>query len=354
MKKYISLFLIIVGITTNLFAQQFQKELVKDVGQIMWQTSKKLNYSFKNENSNSLKIQRIEVLSPDISFDFEKSAVAPKADFHVSLTIVCSTLGHFHKRARIYIEGQSQPLLLGIKGEVISIQNRYKGTYSLNIDQVKFSTNKLDFKDVNKGENPMKIIYIKNDSKEFYTPSLMMLPPYLKTISIPEVIAPGREGRILMTLNSSTIKHYGLIQASAYFSRHLGENINKDHQLSIMVLMHAPTALLSEKEKTHAPVAQLDKRSIDCSRIKEKNSVKDEILITNKGGTTLNINSIQVFQPSINISLSEKKIAPGESATLKIKLLKRYLDRSKNKLRVLLTTNDPNSPEIFINLIIGN
>ena len=70
------------------------------------------------------------------------------------------------------------------------------------MDNVLLSTDHIEFDDVNKGDLPQQTLLVLNNGKQNYVPELMHLPPYLTAICQPEVLRPGRIGRITLTLDS--------------------------------------------------------------------------------------------------------------------------------------------------------
>ena len=72
--------------------------------------------------------------------------------------------------------------------------------------------------------------------------------------------------------------------------------------------------------------------------------------MTNEGKTPLEIRSIQVFNPAVNVNLSKTVILPGKSQKLKVSVLSKYMTKSRRRLRVLMTTNDVERPKVFFNI----
>ena len=58
--------------------------------------------------------------------------------------------------------------------------------------------------------------------------------------------------------------------------------------------------------------------------------------------------SLQVYHPSLNVSLGESTLEPGESTRLRVTVVRKFLKRSKSRLRILLITTDPVNPKAIL------
>ena len=77
------------------------------------------------------------------------------------------------------------------------------------------------------------------------------------------------------------------------------------------------------------------------------------ITLHNTGKNPLEIRAIQVTNRSLGVSLSNRKIAAGTSAKLKITVYGKYLKQVKNKPRVVLITNDPQMPKVIVPISVA-
>ena len=77
---------------------------------------------------------------------------------------------------------------------------------------------------------------------------------------------------------------------------------------------------------------------------------KAEIVITNKGKSPLEIRSMQLFTPGIEITLAKQKLNAGESTKMKITGYAQDLSRVKSRPRILMITNDPRQQKVIIEI----
>ena len=75
------------------------------------------------------------------------------------------------------------------------------------------------------------------------------------------------------------------------------------------------------------------------------------LLVTNQGKSKLEIKKLQVFNPADSLSLSKSVLKPGETAKLKLKLNGKHFYRFKSEPKILIITNDPEAPYLFVSII---
>ena len=114
-----------------------------------------------------------------------------------------NTLGTFHKSIIVNTSASATPIRLTLQGRVLREVVDYDKDFPVRIGDVRLSTDNIEFDDVNRGEQPQTTLYLFNAGKKDYTPELMHLPKYLSAYAEPEVIRPGRMGKLIVTLNST-------------------------------------------------------------------------------------------------------------------------------------------------------
>ena len=102
----------------------------------------------------------------------------------------------------------AETLAVADKGSVAQTLNSGKTDLPYRVGDLYLETDNVEFDDVYRGDNPVKEIRVYNSGRQSITPQLMHLPKYLKVVSEPEVIRPGRSGRLYLTLNSELLRNY--------------------------------------------------------------------------------------------------------------------------------------------------
>ena len=212
-------------------------------------------------------------------------------------------------------------------------------------------TDKLDleFDDVSKGENPVQVIHIVNTGSKTLTPNLMHLPPYLTAQVTPENLASGMTGKILVQLNSSKLRDFGLTQTSVYLANNPGEKISQDNEMTVSTVLLPSFTGITGAQKQYAPKMELSAQTLTLN-FEGKSKKKGEITISNIGRTNLKISSLQMFTEGLKVTLAKRELAPGESTKLKITAYSDAISRLRTRPRVLMITNDPDQPKITITI----
>ena len=92
-----------------------------------------------------------------------------------------------------------------------------------------------------------------------------------------------------------SIHDFGLTQTSAYLASHLGDKVTPENELPISVVLLPDLKSFEGSNKQYAPKMVLSAEAVELGLINGKNRKKAEVTITNKGRTTLDISSMQMF-----------------------------------------------------------
>ena len=242
-----------------------------------------------------------------------------------------------------------EPTYVTVKGVVVPKVESFVGNYPYSIGGLLTDVNIIEFDDVNRGERPVQDIHIFNPNNQFVEPVLMHLPGYLRAEVSPKRIGPKKDGVIHLMLNSSKMKSLGLTQASIYLSKGMGDKVSEDKEIVVSAVLLPPEQKLDEVSLYRSPRIQLSSTTVDLSNIKGGKK-KAEIVITNKGKSPLEIRSMQLFTPGIEITLAKQKLNAGESTKMKITGYAQDLSRVKSRPRILMITNDPRQQKVIIEI----
>lgn len=322
-----------------------------NMGQIEWHASLQMTFSLHNNSDTIATIDRVVTSTSRMQAETSETSIAAGGTVQLAITMNGDLLGHFRKAVHIYANGSPNPIELIVRGNVVSeLTYEYQGEYTYQIGHVSLSTDNIEFDDATLGDRPQQVLHIRNNSSEPYTPQLMHLPDYLTAEAQPTQLQPGREGQIIVTLNTNAVEGYGLKQTSAYLSRFGGDKVGKDNEIGVSVVVLPPFDTTSVIQTALAPHAQLSATEMVLPKFNGKSKVKGTLTITNTGRSSLEITSLQVFHPAINVSIGKMKIAPGETQKIKLSLLADYMSLARSRLRVLMTTNDPQNPKVLLNI----
>ena len=306
-------------------------------------------FELQNKGSRKLRISDVKVSCGCTSVDYPRNDIPGGETFQLKMTYDARQLGHFQKQAAIYSNGSAKPVLLTMKGVVLAEMQDYAGNYQYSIGDLRTDLNELEFDDVNRGDQPVQEIHIYNAGATVCQPNLMHLPPYLTATMAPEKLAPGRGGKMTVTLNSDRVLDYGLTQTSVYLAQNPGDKVNTGNDIGVSVVLLPSFNHIPDTDRSYAPSLSMSAEQIDFN-FNGRPKAKGEITLTNNGRATLKISSLQMFTAGLKVQLPKRELRPGESTKLKITGVQKELKRARTKPRVLMITNDPDKAKVVINI----
>lgn len=367
MRKHIFLLAIFTAVLTTLHAQPkfTPARTVANVGEIMFQTPYRVTFEFTNTGNAPLVVTSVVPSCGCTTAKAPDKPVPAGEKCEIIATYDAAMLGVFSKELAVFTNVSDEPVYLTFQGKVTTNPAVSSDDFPIDLDNIRLDKNVVEFDDVNKGDRPTVELQVLNTGRQAYVPQLMHLPPYLTAEYVPQQLAGGRVGKIFIHLDSDKMPAMGLNQTSIYLARFSGDKIGDDNEISVSSVLLPDFRKDIATGMAFVPKMRLNK---DTLRLTEENrdrkilawpplskttTKSGEIIITNTGRSNLDIARLQVFNRAISVSLSSRKIAPGEKAKLKITVDERYLTKDKNRLRILLITNDPNEPKKIIPVVVS-
>lgn len=305
-------------------------------------------FEFRNKSHRKLRIERVVPDCRCTTIEYPHDEVGSNEKFEIRMTYDARQLGHFDKQAAIVSNGSSKPFYIRMKGVVLADLQDFSGSYPVEMGDLRLDKAELEFDDVNRGDQQIQELHIYNNGTKVYHPNLMHLPSYLTAVVTPEILGPGRSGKITVVLNSAMLHDYGLTQTSIYLAGNPGDKVSPDHEISVSAVL-LPSFEGMAIDKSHAPKMQLSKNQVDI-QFDGKSKKSDVIMVTNTGGAPLNITSLQLFTGGLKVSLGKRNLNPGETTKLKITAMREELSKVRTRPRILMITNDPSNPKITITI----
>lgn len=324
-------------------------ENTKDVGRTGYMQPITATFELRNKSLRRLTIESVKTDCGCTAVDYPKE-VGIGEKFTIKMTYDARQLGHFQKMAAIKSNGSKRPVYLIMRGIVLPEILDYSGTYPLAFGDLLLDKNELEYDDVNKGDHPIAEIHILNNGMKAMTPNVMHLPPYLTALVTPEILPPGKAGKVEITLNSEKLRDFGLNQTSVYLAQQLGDKVSPDNMIGISAVLLPDLTDYDAFSKALAPQLQMSATEIDFTDFGGKKKKTEEIIFQNIGKTTLNITSLQMFTRGLRITLDKKTLEPGTMAKMKVTGYAEDLQKVRTKPRILMITNDPDHAKVVINI----
>ncbi len=369
MKKIISLIVFVLG-SYGAMAQKISfKSNTVSTNTTIWKTPVTATFSFTNKEKAPLQIENVDAGCGCLSVEWPKEPVAKGAWGEIKVTYDAKMLGTFDRFIDVYTNGSSKPVQVRMKGNVSAkLEMNVEERFPYIVDNVRLSTNNIEFPDVHGGDSVNIRLEVYNAGKEVYIPQLMHLPPYVSMQVKPKMLARGRVGVIDLTVHGDLVPDLGLNQTSIYVARFPGDVVGSNNEILLStVKLSEPNArskgsdapkmklsttnlVLDSHGKFANAVGKIGIKPETLGKLGIKTKMQGVVEISNRGKAPLNLTNIQAFNRAITVSIPTTTIAPGEKVLMKIAVDSRFLGMSKAQPRVLIITDDPMMPKAVINV----
>ena len=326
------------------------QKLTIDCGKTGFEMPVTATFQVKNKGLKRLVINEVRPDCGCTTAEISRRELGAGDKAVIKLKYDAQMLGHYVKQAALYTNATKQPVYLTMKGVVVAELKDFSGTYPYAMGELLADKNELMFDDVNKGDRPQMEVHILNNGERAMTPNVQHLPDYLTAEVVPEKLAPGRAGKVTLTLNSQLIHDYGLTQTTLYLASNLGDKISPDNELPVSIVLLPDMKRFDGVQKQYAPQMELSATELHLGIVNGKKQKNGTIVITNHGRTELSISSLQISARGLKVTLDKRMLQPGEQARLKVAADREVLLKQRSKPRVLMITNDPDRSKVIINV----
>ncbi len=356
MKKYIySIFAILLsGMPAWAQPRVSFSEEVHDFGTVSWKRPVTQEFTVTNQGDAPLVLSNVTVSCGCALADWTQQPIPPGEKGFVKVTFDARQLGRFEKSVGIYTNATPNLRYLTFKGEVVTEAKNYKVSHPFLIGPARLDKTILDFGDIHPGDKAEITLEVVNTTRTPYRPVIMHLPPYLKAEASPELLNHEQRGEVRLILDSDKLKDYGLTQASVYLSRFPGDKVSGENELVVSAILLPDVPGYTEKQPGSAPKLTISQTEMDFSHLLHKEKITHTVELINTGGSQLEIQTLQVFNPALTVNLPKRSLMPGEKAKLRVTLNQRNLKELKRPLNILIITNDPTQPKSELKVTLGN
>ena len=348
MRKFAFLYMFVLGVVA--YAQPrfvADAEIVK-TGEVLFQKPHTVVFGFTNKGDKPLHIKKVHPSCGCAKASYTRGNIAPGERGEITVVYDAGILGTFSKYVEVYTNAGKDPEFLVFQGRVVRELSDYAIGFPIDLGNVRMNTNYIEFDNVVKGQVLATELKVVNTERTAYSPELMHLPPYLRAEYDPKEIPGGKTGVVRLILDSDKLTHYGLNQTSVYLARYSGDKIGEGNEIAVSAVLLPP---LSADSLSDARM-KLSEEELSFNRNSKK--MKTVVTVTNEGTTPLSIHGLQVFNHAVEVSLSNRTILPGKSAKLKVSVKKHLLERFKARPRILIISDDAETPVKTLNITIND
>ncbi len=321
--------------------QLFVDKKVYEFGSVKWREPVSGSFTLTNKGDKPLVISHVSTSCGCTVAAWTKEPILPGKAGTVTATFDAALLGHFDKRVGVYCNASDVPVYLRIRGDVVSEIKDYSDTYPVTVGALHLDRDSLVFPGVRPGDRSVAELRIVNSAKSRYTPVVMQLPSFMRMESRP--ITGGRKGTLRFIVDGDKLPQLGVTETTVYISRFLGDKVGEENAIHVRALL-LPAPATGEE----LPRVEVSDTLISLGRVK-KSKTQYKVSLRNTGRGVLHIQKIQLFSPALTVNLEEKNIQPGKESVLKLTVLREFL-KKKNRLEVLLLTDDPEKPVVSLRI----
>ena len=323
-----------------------------DCGEMLYDKPSTYVVEFKNTTAHDVEIKDVDTGCGCTTADFTHGKLLPNAVAKVSLTFDAKQLGHFDRVVRVFTieDREGTPAEVLVRGVVVAKIVNYSGEYPCKMGNLLADNDNIEFDDINQGQKLTQEIHIMNSASQNATPVILRMPQYLTAEVSPKVLGPKQKGTLKITLHSNKLRDYGLNQTTVYLGRNSSDKVTPEKAITVSAVLLPPAVSKDDVSRPYAPRLEMSRKYIDMTPLNSKSKHKDEIILTNNGHKTLEIQKLQLFTMGMQVQLDKQKIEPGETAKMTVACKAKDLRKLRVKPRILMITNDPNHQKVILEI----
>ena len=257
--------------------------------------------------------------------------------------------GYFNKTLTVLTDLDPNPMILQIKGQVVTAIAEDDGEYPVSMGRLKLKSRAFSMGTVyiNK-EASQKQFAIMNDGAVPLKFLSVEKPAYVR-VDMPAVLEPKQKGFIKITYDGKLRNKYGFASDNVMITTSDHEEEKKSFSLfaSLEDFFSPPTP----EELLMAPQAYLKEQTVDLGQHKAGESLERNVTILNKGKKELKIHALQGNCPCIFADVEKNTVRAGDSTQVKIVFKPQNRGGTQQKA-IAIYTNDPRNSVQWLNVIV--
>ncbi len=307
-----------------------------------------VSYTIQNTGNQPVLIHRITPMTSLLTADWPHDPLLPGKSCELKITFTPMQLQEkFNMRILVYSNTKVNRTELTLSGNLVDNPTKPYLLYKYNMNGLRFKNNSINFGKVYTWQTVSDTIEYYNTLKKTVKLGALYDLPYFQTVFIPEEVAPGKKGKIILTLDATKKNDYGYFYEPLLLSVN-GEKVY-NNRLSVMAELREDFSQLSEQELANAPVATFDKKECNFGEIKPNSKTHCDFLLTNTGKRPLFIRKTKTTCGCTAVTLGKQEVPAGQSTTLRITFDSEGKFGRQHKT-ITVITNDPKNPETTLTI----
>lgn len=299
-------------------------------------------FKFKNGGAQPVIITRVTPMNSEMKADWDKAPITPGKSSEIKISFNTTKMPvNFRSGVMIFLNNGTREEVT-LSGNIIDNPAKPELLYQMNLAGLKFKSNSIQFDKIYIDQILSDTLYFFNTRTDSVTIGTNYLPSHLQLKAIPEKVAPGKKGTLIITFDAPKKNDYGYSYEGIILSLNNGRDYN--NRINVTANVSENFGKLSKKELQNAPVATFEKMEISFGTIKPGEKANCDFSLKNTGKSDLTIRKTRASCGCTAVTLGQTVIAPGQSTVIRT-----TFDSSGKAGRqyksITVITNDPKTPE---------
>ncbi len=336
-----------------LWAQvQFEKT-EHDFGEILEGPDAVYTFKFQNKGSKPIKLTSVKASCGCTTPRWTQDEIAPGSTGEVQAAYQTrGRPGPFHKTITVQTSDTAiMPIVLTIKGNVKADPNQKPDKYMEVDGSLGWVSRRQSYGTVKSTESPKLTFEVKNIGSypvEFL--GGLDLKPMFEVSFEPKQLAPGQEGKVIITLHGKKARENGWKHQSGFYEiikiRTSDAVGGGEKQL---VVNGSFEIAYTPEELAKAPKAVFAETEFDAGEVLEGQTVERRFTVKNEGKSDLVIESVKASCGCTAVEPADKVLKPGQSTQIIARFDSRGRTGPQHKT-ITVETNDPQNPRQILHL----
>ncbi|MCX8113299.1 MAG: DUF1573 domain-containing protein [Bacteroidia bacterium] len=333
-----------------LWAQITFEKSEYDFGEVIEGPPAVHTFIFKNIGSKPVKLTSVKASCGCTTPNWTQEAVPPGGTGQIQVSYdTKGRPGNFIKTVTVQHDADDKPVILTIKG-VVKSSNQPLDKYAEVDANLAWTKRRESFGHVKSDQTPSVSFEVKNIGQvpvEFVEG--IDLKPMFKLTFSPKTLAPGQEGKVIVTLDGKAARAAGWKNQTGFYENiriRTTDPISSEKQL---VVNGSFEIVYTPEELAKAPKAVFPVIEFDGGEVLEGQMVEYRFVLRNEGKSDLIIESVKASCGCTAVEPAEKVLKPGASTAIVAKFDSRGRTGPQHKT-ITVETNDPQNGRAVLHL----
>ena len=307
-------------------------------------------FEFKNTGDQPLILNNVKATCGCTTPEWTQEPVAPGKSGSIKVTYNPQNRpGAFTKNVNVFSNTEPSIVVLTIKGTVEPKELTLEEQYPREMSTLRWKSNYLSLGSITNAEEKTDTLEFYNSSNKDVSLDVFRAPSYITVSFNPNVVAPGKFGKMSVKYDGKNRNAYGYVSDRIYLKIDGKEDNN--YSIGVSVTINEDFSKLTAEEKAKAPVAIIENNVFDFGDVIEGEIVKHDFKLKNNGKTDLLIRNVKASCGCTAVK-NENLVKPGQTIDLNIEFNSNGKKGRQNK-SVTVITNDPLNSTLVLR-IMGN